>query len=131
VLAQAVTAAQRGALLDEALADAAFGAGRALVVDEHLDASSVDGGGCALNRIGAVLTEYGYQPKTAAGRLALTNCPFQELARDYPELACGLNLDLIRGMIDALGEPALQAELEPMPGGCCVVVSRPEAGRTG
>jgi predicted ArsR family transcriptional regulator len=127
VLAGAVSAAQRGAPLDEALADAAFGAGRALVVDDHLEAASVDGG-CALNRIGAVLTECGYQPKTGVGRLALTNCPFHELARDYPELACGLNLDLIRGMIDALGEPALQAELEPMPGGCCVVVSQPEAG---
>jgi predicted ArsR family transcriptional regulator len=53
----------------------------------------------------------------------MTSCPFQELAREFPQLACGLNLDLVRGVLERIGGQALRADLNPEHDGCCVVVT--------
>lgn len=81
--------------------------------------------------IGA-LRACGYEPVlNAAGRIDLRNCPFDRLARRHTQLVCGLNLQLIQGMLEGVGEPPERAALAPCDGRCCVVVhplKRPGSG---
>jgi predicted ArsR family transcriptional regulator len=65
----------------------------------------------------------GYEPRRAGRRITLANCPFHDLASAYTELMCGLNVDLIQGMLDAVPASRLRAALDPAPGRCCVTVS--------
>ncbi|MGH3561006.1 MAG: helix-turn-helix transcriptional regulator, partial [Mycobacterium sp.] len=76
--------------------------------------------------IGA-LCECGYEPAlTADGCIELRNCPFDRLARQHTELVCELNLQLIQGMLEAVGESPQRAQLAPRAGRCCVVVRGPQ-----
>jgi predicted ArsR family transcriptional regulator len=50
----------------------------------------------------------------------LINCPFRSLARDYTELVCGTNLDLLRGLLARVGGAKLEAKLDPGADRCCV-----------
>lgn len=76
--------------------------------------------------IGA-LQASGYEPVLSPdGRIDLRNCPFDRLARRHTELVCGLNLQLIQGMLEGVGEPPQRAVLAPCDGRCCVVVQPPE-----
>jgi len=59
------------------------------------------------------------------------HCPFHSLARDYTDLVCGMNLDLMEGLLDGLGRTKLEARLDPAPGRCCVRLSDPTPGATG
>jgi predicted ArsR family transcriptional regulator len=69
-----------------------------------------------------VLARHGYEPRTVDGEVVLANCPFHRLAADYTQLVCGMNLDLIGGLLDAACPGALSARLNPGPGRCCVTV---------
>jgi predicted ArsR family transcriptional regulator len=69
------------------------------------------------------LAANGYEPRLADGRLVLANCPFHDLAASHRALVCALNLDLINGLLDALGPAGLCARLDPSPGRCCVTVT--------
>jgi predicted ArsR family transcriptional regulator len=65
----------------------------------------------------------GYEPaQMTDGDIELRNCPFHQLARQYPELVCSLNLQLIQGMLEAAGDQPERAVLAPREGRCCVVV---------
>ncbi|HEX7322231.1 MAG TPA: helix-turn-helix domain-containing protein [Mycobacterium sp.] len=76
------------------------------------------------------LNESGYEPELAAdGHIGLRNCPFDRLARQCSELVCGLNLHLIRGMLEGAGESPQRAVLAPREGRCCVVVRPAERQR--
>ncbi|HWD78044.1 MAG TPA: helix-turn-helix domain-containing protein [Kribbella sp.] len=66
-----------------------------------------------------VLEAHGFEPRVEGGGVALGNCPFRRLAREHPQLVCGMNLHLVAGLLSGLGSP-LQAELAPAPGSCCV-----------
>lgn len=69
------------------------------------------------------LREFGYEPAVnAAGDIELRNCPFERLARQYTEAVCGLNLHLIQGMLEGVGEAPRQAMLTPSERRCCVTV---------
>ncbi|MEV2278452.1 helix-turn-helix domain-containing protein [Nocardiopsis sp. NPDC049922] len=70
------------------------------------------------------LRERGYEPEDTGDGLRLRNCPFHTLAREFPPLACGLNLELLRGALEARGEDGGRARMDPTPGRCCVVVSK-------
>lgn len=71
------------------------------------------------------LCRCGYEPaETTDGDIELRNCPFHQLADQYPELVCNLNLHLIQGVLEAAGEQPSQAVLAPREGRCCVVVHR-------
>jgi predicted ArsR family transcriptional regulator len=50
----------------------------------------------------------------------LVNCPFHGLVEEYTDLVCGMNLELLSGLLDGLHHPDLEACLEPTPGLCCV-----------
>lgn len=76
----------------------------------------------------AALTEWGYEPElTPTGNIELRNCPFDRLARRHTELVCDLNLQLIRGMLEAVDESTRRAVLAPREDRCCVVVRAAEA----
>jgi len=70
----------------------------------------------------AALRDAGYLPQVDDdGCIILRNCPFHAVARDHVDVVCGLNLELIEGVIAGAGQDA-RAELAPRPGRCCVVV---------
>jgi predicted ArsR family transcriptional regulator len=71
-----------------------------------------------------VLEAEGYEPRAAADQVVLSNCPFQGLAKDYTDLVCGMNLHLMRGLVETLAAENLQARLDPAAGRCCVTLAR-------
>jgi predicted ArsR family transcriptional regulator len=114
LLAEAVAADESGTV-GSAVAAAARNAGRASACGCEV----IDG-----------LRGCGYEPAgTPDGGIELRNCPFHRLAEQHPELVCGLNLQLIRGMLETAGEQPERAVLVPRAGRCCVVVrDRAEEG---
>ena len=67
------------------------------------------------------LERHGYEPHLRDGEVVLTNCPFHALAQQHRDLVCGMNLELLSGVIDgADGADVLEARLAPQPGYCCV-----------
>jgi predicted ArsR family transcriptional regulator len=108
IMAEAITASERdGVPISDALADAAHRTGRACAAETSAN-------------LDQVLADLGYEPQSDAAGVKLANCPFHSLAADYTELVCGLNLNLINGLLAELGRPALRAELAPAEGWCCV-----------
>ncbi|WP_017581445.1 helix-turn-helix transcriptional regulator [Nocardiopsis valliformis] len=87
-----------------------------------------------------LLRSRGYEPDpnentnsdADATGVRLRNCPFHRLAREFPPLACGLNLALIEGMLAAhaegRGAKAPEARLAPESGRCCVLISKNNIG---
>ncbi|ODU00964.1 MAG: transcriptional regulator [Pseudonocardia sp. SCN 72-86] len=77
-----------------------------------------------------VLEAYGYEPRSVDEGIALGNCPFHALAREHPELVCGTNLCMLSGVLDALPDAGLVAELHPAEAVCCVrlVAATPQPG---
>ena len=109
VLAEAVE--RHGA--EEALHAAAREEGRRIGAAADRDAALSD-----------LLRDRGYEPEPADGALRLRNCPFHSLARAFPPLACGLNLELLRGVLEGRGEDGSKARMDPAEGRCCVTVSK-------
>ncbi|WP_128376600.1 helix-turn-helix transcriptional regulator [Streptomyces cavernae] len=67
-----------------------------------------------------LLERHGFEPRHDADAIVLGNCPFHALAREHTQTVCGMNLHLLGGVLDGLGEGTLQARLAPAPGHCCV-----------
>ena len=75
------------------------------------------------------LREHGFEPfADETGIIRLRNCPFHALACEQPDLVCGMNLRLVQGMVNGVGEAGLEAVLDPRPELCCVAL-RPEGSR--
>ncbi|WP_331766846.1 helix-turn-helix domain-containing protein [Embleya sp. NBC_00896] len=88
-------------------------------------------------RVLAALEARGYEPTgepSDADRILLRNCPFHQLAEDFPPLVCGMNLALLEGLLEGVDAPCHRARLDSVPGRCCVVVERtehdPDTGRS-
>src|SRR4051794_30373256 len=79
----------------------------------------------SLARVEPLLEDLGYEPSSEDGSIVLRNCPFHALAQQSTTLICGMNVDLVGGLLDGLGARGLTADLAPQPDRCCVVV-RPE-----
>jgi predicted ArsR family transcriptional regulator len=76
-----------------------------------------------------VLEDHGFEPRIEDDAVVLANCPFHVLARDHPDLVCGMNVRLLEGLLDGLPEAGFVARLRPTPGRCCVRLERdPEPG---
>ncbi|HMG29903.1 MAG TPA: hypothetical protein VK585_07270 [Jiangellaceae bacterium] len=83
-----------------------------------------------LNRTGAeramhlacgVLERIGYEPYSDDDRsVRMRNCPFHPLAARQRDLVCGMNRELIDGLLRGLGNSTVDAALAPRPGECCV-----------
>ncbi|WP_244258393.1 helix-turn-helix domain-containing protein [Streptomyces sp. Tu 2975] len=67
-----------------------------------------------------LLERYGFEPRHDGDAIVLGNCPFHTLAREHTRTVCGMNLHLLRGVLQGLGEDGLHACLAPTPGRCCV-----------
>lgn len=81
--------------------------------------AAVDAGGDVVT----ALRDCGYLPQADAdGCVTLRNCPFHSVAKDHLEVVCGLNLQLIEGVLDGSAMPGARAELSPSQGRCCVLV---------
>lgn len=68
-----------------------------------------------------ILAEWGYQPEVADeedGEVGLTlhDCPFLPLAASHPDVVCGVHRGLLRGALDAVGEPGAKVSLRPFTG---------------
>jgi predicted ArsR family transcriptional regulator len=121
VMAEAITIAGRdGVPVGEALHTAARAAGRA--IGEDAAVAPATPAAPARDAVSEVLARHGYEPRTVDGEIVLANCPFHRLAADYTQLMCGMNLDLVGGVLDAACPGALSARLDPRPGRCCVTV---------
>ncbi|MCA1692316.1 MAG: transcriptional regulator [Actinobacteria bacterium] len=121
LLARAVTDAERdGTPVREALALAAREAGLSLGAEARARAGTRPAGKALVAAAREVLQELGYEPRLEPGGLELANCPFHALAEHFAQLVCGMNLELMTGMVAGLGNPGLDARLDPGPGLCCV-----------
>jgi predicted ArsR family transcriptional regulator len=125
IMAAAITASQSSPVpLTDALRDSSAAVGRSLGEEALRRAGPGAGEEALVAAARAVLDDYGYEARDDEGGVILANCPFHALAQDYTGLVCGINLDLLRGMTEALGG-GLVARLDPAPGRCCVTFSRP------
>lgn len=79
-----------------------------------------------------VLRDHGFEPwHDESGTVRLRNCPFHSLAAVHPDMVCGMNLALMRGLVEGLDADALNPELNPSQGRCCVALAaRRQAGET-
>ena len=81
------------------------------------------GGSQPVEAATGVLSDYGYEPRVESSGVVMANCPFHALARDYKDLVCDMNLQLMTGFVDGLEDSGLQARLEPSPQRCCVLLA--------
>lgn len=92
------------------------------------DAADTDTSGPAHELVVDALRSNGFEPDcTPDGGLILRNCPFAELAAANPDVVCGVNLALHRGLLAGVSSGELEAELDPGPDRCCVVLRRLES----
>ena len=79
--------------------------------------------GAWLGKVGEtvdLLRQFGYQPEVRTedgGRtaeLTLVDCPFLELAHAHPDVVCGVHRGLLRGTLEAVGEPDTEVGLRPL-----------------
>ncbi len=91
-------------------------------LETHPDRAPADSPGVWLGRVGEVidvLEEWGYQPEVSTsegGRtadVALTDCPFLDLARGNEAVVCGVHRGLIAESMSQVGEPDTEVSLEP------------------
>ncbi|QBI52106.1 Helix-turn-helix domain protein [Streptomonospora litoralis] len=103
------------------------------------DSGSAAGGPVSAAALAHWLEHHGYEPapvEAAPGSdaqtparagahplLRLRNCPFDAVARSHPPLACGMNLELLRGLLSGAGADSFRADMAPAPRGCCVLIS--------
>ena len=71
----------------------------------------------------AVLRRQGFEPYDDDGTVRLNNCPFHQLAQRHTDLVCGMNQQLITGLLDGIGADRYRAALDPAPGRCCVALT--------
>lgn len=74
-----------------------------------------------------VLARCGYDPRHAEDAITLFNCPFHRLVQHHVELVCGMNLELLQGLLSGAGCTHKRAVLSPAPGLCCVRIETARA----
>ncbi len=75
----------------------------------------------AMSVIAHLLAAYGYEPAIDDdGSMALRSCPFDALAQQNRDIVCGLNRELVAGVVDGIGNRTLETVLAPTPDRCCV-----------
>lgn len=72
------------------------------------------------------LTDLGYEPAPEdAAKVRLRNCPFRAVADVAPDLVCGMNCELVSGLVEGLGMDPARVTLDPAPPSCCLTVAVP------
>ena len=114
LLADAVVRADAEKLpVKQAVADVARETGRRA-------GDEVPSGSRSRDRVIEVLRQHGYEPQKRGRDIALLNCPFHVLAEQHRDLVCGMNLELLTGVLEGVTGAKLTARLAPEPGYCCV-----------
>lgn len=127
LLARAVATSERDqTAVGDSLREGAREVGRALGRRARRQAGARPGHAALLTAMTAALRDHGYEPRAVGTGITLANCPFHALAQDYTDLVCGMNLELMTGLVDGLAGIRLEARLEPAPGQCCVRLARVE-----
>jgi predicted ArsR family transcriptional regulator len=103
-------------LLAEAVERAGADATLYAVAREHGRQVGAAGGGLL-----ATLEKLGYEPELHDASVLLRNCPFHQLANQFPPLVCGMNLALLEGLAAQLA-PGCKVRMDRGPTGCCVVI---------
>jgi predicted ArsR family transcriptional regulator len=123
LMATAIAEAERtGTPIADCLSASARAAGRAIGEEAAEAAGELTTREARRRAVLDVLARHGYEPMPGErGEIALVNCPFHRLAEEHRSLVCGMNLDLLAGLLEGMG-PAdlLNARLAPEPGYCCV-----------
>ena len=83
-------------------------------------ARAADEGARARDVVLGLLEDHGFEPRFEDDDLLLANCPFHTLAQAHPDLVCGMNLNLLGGVLEGVPGTGLVADLQPEPGRCCV-----------
>lgn len=131
VMARAITASQQdGTPVIVGLREAARSVGRTMAAQVEERVGSRPKQAVLTQAVSDVLTDSGYEPHGDASGLTLGNCPFHRLAQEYTSLVCGMNEDLIQGLLEALPGTKLRARLDPAPGRCCVTLGTAAPDRT-
>ena len=126
VMAQAIATSEETSVpIGQSLRAAAKQAGQTLGHQARDKAGSRPSRTAIISAMSEVLTEQGYEPRADGKAITLANCPFHSLAQNHTDLICGMNLDLMEGLLEGLGSVALQARLTPTPGMCCVMITKP------
>jgi len=123
VLARGVERAMSGAVgIDEAIAAEAEREGADIGADirTRLDEAARKAGPARRRAVIDALSDQGFEPIDDGDTVVLRNCPFHRLAQEHTELVCGMNLCVLRAVLDDVGGTGLRAELEPEDGFCCV-----------
>ena len=128
LLAEAFT--QQGTDPAEALDDVAHRFGKELGAKARRRLGRRPSDTTLLHTACELLRDQGFEPTEIGGTVRLRNCPFQSIAKNHPELVCGMNLTLARGLLAGLGAGGLEARLEPQPGMCCVAFSMAKGGKS-
>jgi len=76
----------------------------------------------------SLLEVHGFEPRLTGSDIVLNNCPFHALAQEHPELVCGMNLHLLEGVLEGLGQTGVRACLDPGPLRCCVRMETSDHG---
>ena len=84
-----------------------------------------------LTALAESLDTFGYEPRREGSSVRLANCPFHALAEGHRELVCGMNLSLVRGVVEGMEAKDLEPCLDPRPGECCVTVRPSKPGKAG
>jgi predicted ArsR family transcriptional regulator len=69
-----------------------------------------------------VLGARGYEPYRDGDTLRLRNCPFANLSAEFPVLVCAMNLCLVEGLLEGMGEAPERAVMDPASDRCCVAI---------
>lgn len=121
LLAEAVVRAEQQRVpVAQALDGAARDTGRVLGTRARRRAGFRPGRAALRTAIVDALRDCGYDPRDDDDGVTLTNCPFHLLARDYTDLVCTMNLELLAGLLEGAEVTRLDAALDPAPGRCCV-----------
>ncbi|MGE0640929.1 MAG: helix-turn-helix transcriptional regulator [Thermoanaerobaculia bacterium] len=115
----------------DALAESARARGHRLGTEARARAGARAGRRRLLAELAAVLVAQGYEPELVGTELRLRNCPFHALVGEHTQLVCGMNLDLLEGVVDGLAVRGAKPVLAPRPGLCCVCVLLDREGRPG
>lgn len=69
----------------------------------------------------SILAANGYEPFVEPdGTVRLRNCPFHALVEDHRALTCSMNLAMLDGAVEELGDVGLVPTARPADGFCCV-----------
>jgi predicted ArsR family transcriptional regulator len=74
----------------------------------------------------AALSDLGYEPThETPTAVRLRNCPFRSAADVAPDLVCGMNCELVGGLVEGMGHDRSAVALDPAPPNCCLTVTLP------